>query len=34
MILVDERNRFVDWLRDNRMPDWSVTDLVAPAAEV
>ena len=23
MILVDERNRFVDWLQDNRMPEWS-----------
>ena len=34
MILTDERNRFVDWLRDNRMPDWNVTDLMGPAAEV
>jgi aspartate 1-decarboxylase len=34
MILVDERNRFVDWLRDNRMPDWSIAELTAPAAEV
>ncbi len=34
MILVDAQNRFVDWLRDNRMPDWSVADLMAPAAEV
>ena len=34
MILVDERNRFVDWLRDNRMPDWSPADLSAPANEV
>lgn len=34
MILVDERNRFVDWLGDNRLPDWSVADLVTPAAEV
>jgi aspartate 1-decarboxylase len=34
MILVDRQNRFVEWLRDNRMPDWSVADLTAPAAEV
>jgi aspartate 1-decarboxylase len=34
MILVDERNRFVDWLRDNRMPEWSVAELAAPAGEV
>lgn len=34
MILVNERNEFVDWLGDNRLPDWSVADLVAPAAEV
>ena len=34
MILVDERNRFVDWLGDNRMPDVSLADLTAPAAEV
>jgi aspartate 1-decarboxylase len=34
MILVDERNRFVDWLGDNRLPDWSVAELHAPAAEV
>jgi aspartate 1-decarboxylase len=34
MILVDERNRFVDWLGDNRMPDWSAIDLAVPAAEV
>lgn len=34
MILVDKRNRFVDWLGDNRLPDWSVADLTAPAAEV
>jgi aspartate 1-decarboxylase len=33
MILVDERNRFVDWLQDNRMPDWSIADLTAPATE-
>ena len=33
MLLVDERNRFVDWLRDNRMPDWSIAELAAPAAE-
>jgi aspartate 1-decarboxylase len=33
MVLVDERNRFVEWLRDNRMPDWSIADLTAPAAE-
>ena len=31
MILVDERNRFVDWLQDNRMPDWAAADLTAPA---
>lgn len=23
MILVDDDNRFVDWLQDNRMPEWS-----------
>jgi len=34
MILVNQRNQFVEWLRDNRMPDWCVTDLMAPAAEV
>jgi aspartate 1-decarboxylase len=34
MILVDERNRFVDWLGDNRMPDLSLSDFTAPAAEV
>jgi len=34
MILVNQRNQFVEWLRDNRMPDWCVTDLLAPAAEV
>ena len=34
MILVDERNGFVEWLRDNRMPDWAAADLAAPAAEV
>ena len=34
MILVDERNRFTDWLGDNRLPDWNVNDLIAPAAEV
>jgi aspartate 1-decarboxylase len=33
MILVNERNQFVDWLGDNRMPDWTVADLMAPAAE-
>lgn len=33
MLLVDERNRFVDWLRDNRMPDWSIAELTAPAPE-
>lgn len=34
MILVDERNRFVDWLGDNRMPEISLADLTSPAAEV
>lgn len=34
MILVDERNRFVDWLGDNRMPEVPLTELSAPAAEV
>jgi aspartate 1-decarboxylase len=34
MILVDGRNRFVDWLGDNRLPDWSVADLTAPASEI
>lgn len=34
MILVDDRNGFVDWLGDNRLPDWSVSDLIAPATEV
>ena len=34
MILVDEQNRFVDWLGDNRLPDWAVADLTAPAPEV
>ncbi|HTE18292.1 MAG TPA: aspartate 1-decarboxylase [Armatimonadota bacterium] len=34
MILVDEHNGFVEWLRDNRMPDWAAADLAAPAAEV
>lgn len=34
MILVDGRNQFVDWLGDNRLPDWSVGDLISPAAEV
>lgn len=34
MILVDRNNRFVDWLRDNRLPDWSVADLAAPVIEV
>lgn len=33
MILVNQRNQFVEWLQDNRMPDWCVTDLLAPAAE-
>jgi aspartate 1-decarboxylase len=33
MILVDERNRFVDWLGDNRLPDWAMPDLTVPAAE-
>lgn len=34
MILVNPQNQFVEWLQDNRMPDWCVTDLMAPAAEV
>jgi aspartate 1-decarboxylase len=34
MILVNPRNEFVEWLQDNRMPEWCVTDLMAPAAEV
>jgi len=34
MILVDERNRFVDWLQDNRMPDLSLSELAVPAAEI
>jgi aspartate 1-decarboxylase len=34
MILVNQRNQFVEWLQDNRMPDWCVADLMAPAAEV
>ena len=34
MILVDGQNRFVDWLGDNRLPDWSVAELTAPAVEV
>jgi aspartate 1-decarboxylase len=34
MILVDEQNRFVEWLGDNRLPDWSIADLTAPATEV
>jgi aspartate 1-decarboxylase len=34
MILVDERNHFVDWLGDNRLPDWAVSDPAVPAAEV
>lgn len=34
MILVDDKNRFVEFLQDNRMPDWSVADLMSPAAEV
>jgi aspartate 1-decarboxylase len=33
MILVDARNRFTDWLGDNRLPDWALPDLTAPAAE-
>lgn len=33
MILVNQRNQFVDWLGDNKMPDWSVADLMAPAGE-
>ncbi len=34
MILVDGQNRFVDWLGDNRMPDWSLQDLATPAPEL
>jgi len=33
MILVDGDNRFVEWLGDNRLPDWSVAELTAPAVE-
>ena len=33
MILVDQQNRFVEWLRDNRMPEGMTADLAAPAAE-
>jgi aspartate 1-decarboxylase len=33
MILVNGRNQFVEWLGDNRMPDWCITDLMAPASE-
>jgi len=34
MILVNDRNKFVEWLSDNRMPKPSNIDLTAPAAEV
>lgn len=34
MILVDENNRFVEWLGDNRLPASPVADLLAPAAEL
>lgn len=34
MILVDGQNRFAEWLRDNRMPEWSPLELAAPAVEV
>ncbi|MGH9628553.1 MAG: aspartate 1-decarboxylase [Bryobacteraceae bacterium] len=33
MILVDQRNRFVNWLGDNRMPEEMEADLAAPAPE-
>ena len=33
MILVNDRNKFVEWLSDNRMPEPSNIDLTAPAAE-
>ena len=33
MLLVDERNRFVEWLHDNRAPEPPAMDLAAPAAE-
>lgn len=33
MILVDGRNRFVDWLGDNRMPELPLSELTAPAME-
>lgn len=34
MILVDARNRFVDWLGDNRMPEVAPEDLITPAVEL
>lgn len=34
MVLVDERNAFVDWLGDNRMPELPLDAMLAPAAEV
>jgi len=34
MILVDGQNRFVEWLVDNRMPDYSISRLLTPAPEV
>jgi aspartate 1-decarboxylase len=33
MILVDRSNRFVDWLHDNRMPDWPLSAVLTPAEE-
>lgn len=34
MVLVDGRNRFVDWLADNRLQECSSSDLVTPAVEL
>ncbi|MFN3653491.1 MAG: aspartate 1-decarboxylase [Armatimonadota bacterium] len=34
MILVDRQNQFVEWLGDNRLPDWSIAELTASAPEV
>jgi aspartate 1-decarboxylase len=34
MVLVDNQNRFVEWLRDNRRPDWPDADPAAAAPEV
>lgn len=33
MVRVDARNRFVEWLGDNRRPEVSLEPLLAPAAE-